>query len=394
LFAALAIALVVGVSGCGRTRDPQVAEPPARPAPVGVDFSGTGPYPVGMMSLQLGDRSVAVFYPADEEAAAGAAPVAPYSTLDGLPVDLRGFVPESLVHEIRTTSLYGPPVNDEGPFPLVVYSHDVGTFGRAATTRLEHLASWGIIGAAPDHRNRDFAAALTGEVIIDTEADRQDLGNTIDLMRRENTRVDGVLLGSIDIEHIAVIGHGAGGAAAARLATEDEEIAGWIGHAPSPPSPGGPGRAPFDPVLTAFSLAGTGPPPSPGLFLVADTDVGLSGEVAQVVYDWMAEPKQRMVLRNAGHGTFSDLCPSIRAAGGPDAEDEPLPLPLDVAVLQLDGCAPADVSPAAAGRAIDHLHVAHLRWVFDFDEHRASLAPAFVAERFPDVVAEVGAVSP
>jgi hypothetical protein len=32
--------------------------------------------------------------------------------------------------------------------------------------------------------------------------------------------------------------------------------------------------------------------------------------------------------------------------------------------------------------------------VFDFDEHRASLAPAFVAERFPDVVAEVGAVSP
>jgi dienelactone hydrolase len=373
------------VAACAQAA-PQSAEPPAPVEPVGVDFSGRGPYPVGVIDLRLGDRSVVVLYPADEGSVAGSEHRSVHSTQSGLPVDAQAFVPPALALDVPGDVYLGPAVNAEGPFPLVLYSHATAQGNRSAAAQLEHLASWGFIAVAPQHHERDVMATVTGRLTMSGDPDVRDLRNTIEMMRRENTRSDSVLLGSIDLDRVGAIGHLEGGRAVARLAIESPAVDAWIGLAPVPPVPlTADGQIDRSEVAVTFALAATPPPPQPSL-VVAPADYLVTERGLKALTDWLVGSDQLVLLANAGGASFTDACSTIRSRGGLLQFAAYVPVAPEVLAALEEGCTDGRLDPALASRVVRHLEVAHLRWAFGFDETRASLDPGFIQSLFPDAI--------
>ena len=99
--------------------------------------------------------------------------------------------------------------SDEGPFPVVVFSHGSGGLRQQTASIVETLASHGFVVVAPDHAGNTAIDQLTG-----TETDRgttavnrvDDVGFLIDQME------DGALAADLaDLDRLAVMGHSFGG---------------------------------------------------------------------------------------------------------------------------------------------------------------------------------------
>ena len=106
----------------------------------------------------------------------------------------------------------------------------------------------------------------------------------------------------------------------------------------------------------------------------------------QAIYDWLRPPKRLVVLADAGHNAFTDLCGPIRAQGGLMQYSGSIPAPDQMLRLGEDGCIDGYLDPATGHRIVDHLTVAELRWTMGIDTSDASLAPAYVESLFPGVV--------
>src|SRR5215212_10605103 len=100
-------------------------------------YAEAGPYAVGLTTLQLADRAVEVLYPAAEAA--------------GTPADVRGL-------EEGRQIFRDAPASDEGPFPVLLYSHAFGGSPLVSANLQSGIASWGFVVAAPDHIERNTAA--------------------------------------------------------------------------------------------------------------------------------------------------------------------------------------------------------------------------------------------
>lgn len=165
-----------------------------------------GPYPVGMKSLVIEDggdpQSVSVWYPAlnpagDEEAVT-------YSVrwkIEGLYPDLASDVAGHAL-------LDAAPDVDNGPYPLVVFSHGYGGDAVIYSSLLEHLASYGFVVAAPDHVelfSESDAAIPTASILRP-----QVITRVLDYASEEANQSD-ALPGMIDMEHVAVVGQDFGG---------------------------------------------------------------------------------------------------------------------------------------------------------------------------------------
>jgi dienelactone hydrolase len=363
------VALAGAACAAGNARPVDDERPP--PVPVAVDFSGHGPHPVGVLERSLGDRRLVVFYPADPDQLDGVRAVGSYSTRDLLPTELRGYVPVELTFDIELRALEDAPVNPEGPFPLVVYSHGEGGFSRVASRQFEHLASWGFVVASPEHSERDEAAVIAGTVDTTEGLDVRDLRSTIDAMRRENTRRDGTLLGSIDVDHVGAIGHGLGGRAVQQLASVNGSVGTWIAQAPA-----------GEPVTSDDPASAT-----PSLVLAGEADGVVPLEWVRARHEPLTPRRQLVVLRAAGHQSFTDLCAPIRERGGLAHFAETIPVGVEALEVREDGCTDDRLDPHTATRVLGHLNVAHLRWAFGLDSDRASLEPEFLEQRFPDAIA-------
>jgi dienelactone hydrolase len=366
----LAGVVVVVAAGCGFDEPTPRLDASAEEVATPVDLSGRGPYPVGLLERTLGDRQLVVFYPADPVSSDGSPPVEGYSTRELLPDDLQRFVPVEMTFDVELQAFDMPLVSAEGPFPLVLYSHGEGGFSRVASRQLEHLASWGFIVAAPDHIERDHAAVATGSVELGGDLDVRDLLSTLDLLRRENTRAGSVLLGGIDLERIGALGHGVGGRAVERLAVGVEEIDTVIVQAPA--------GVPTDSEQVPTELR-----ERPSLVIGAELDSVVPLAWVRDHHATLSTASQLVVLGDAGHQSFTDLCAPVRERGGLLQYTDVLPVPAGVLAVGEDGCVGDRLDPHDATRALNHLSVAHLRWVFELDTDRASLAPDFLAERFP-----------
>lgn len=343
-----------GDDGPDAARDPTTAPTTTlRPGVPAVDggpndaaFRGPGPFEVGVTTLQLPDRSVEVWYPAAEGSTTGREP-ASYSQLDALPPGLADAAPALLPPDVppsaltveMTDTVRDVPGSDEGPFPLVLFSHGFGSFRLDASALLRGIASWGFVVASPDHLERNRAALVTNTVVRDPARDVEVLLATIPLV----AEAGGPLEGLVDPELVGVVGHSAGGRAALTALSEPQvDVAiGWAAA----------GRA-------------DGPAPAkPSMNIAARVDVLVPLEAIEQTFAGLAPPKRLVVIDGAGHNSFTDLCPAVQ--GGTDliglAQRLGLPIPDNLAAGGRDGCEAGSLAVGTAWAITQHFTVAELR---------------------------------
>ncbi len=374
-----------------------------------VDFSKPGPYVVGTRNVPITDetcpappdvkfgcpRSAVMYYPADATSAASVTKLTGYSTSVAFPEQLRAVVPAAFLQEIQfgIDVFEAPMANKEGPFPILLQSHGFGSYYLFESRYMAHVASWGFVVAAPDHQERSLAGQLTPSSGFNPDADVTDLRNTLDVVKRANVD-DTPLRGAIDTARVGVSGHSAGGSAAMRFGT-DPAIATVIGKAPSAPVqfPESARRGGAD-AATMGSLVRQGlesvtPPTKPVLLIAADKDGAIALTSVEAEFEWLRSPKRLVVLENAGHNAFTDLCGPIRSQGGLMQYADKLPALVGLFRLGEDGCTEGMTDVAKSEAVINHATVAHLRHVFGMDPSEASLDAAFLQKAFPAAVARV-----
>ncbi len=395
--AAAAIVLVTAAGACAGSGDPPGAGPGGSgatgvagaggatvggtaPTGVPVDYSGTGPYPVGTKTIPLEPtrctplvdghfgcpQSAVVYYPADPAAAAGVARIAGYSSAVAYPETVRAVVPPELVQDVRfaTDVFDGPTANADGPFPVVLHSHDMGGFDLFESRYLAHLASWGFVVAAPDHQARSVTGQLVKDPYEGDRADIDDLRRTLGALRAANVG-DSPLHGAVDPGDLIASGHGVGASVAMKLATDD----GFVGYVAKAPT-GVPDRVTVD---------------RRGLVIGGDASGHVSLDDLRLTFSKLGPRARLVVLHDVGHNSFTDLCGPMWAKGGLTQHAERLANIAELLRTSEDGCTPAHADPADVEAITDHLAVAHVRWILGLDRSDVSLSADWLAARFPRV---------
>lgn len=242
------------------------------------------------------------------------------------------------------------PNLDDGPYPLVIYSHGFGNQRLGSLYLVEHLASYGFVVMAVDHEDNPG--------VQPAPMYRSQISRTDDITREIDyaewlTSEDGDLTGLIDMENIGVTGHSFGGFASLIAANgqldwdnfeaicEDDPdplgtcpnllgnletmatLAGWDEVPDSPwPSRGDSRIDAIAPLAPAGRFVG--PNGAKGIDVPVLMMVGTADNIAtpQVnfydVYDSIETPKAMVQLEAAGHFVFGLGCESTpwMVAGG------------------------------------------------------------------------------
>ena len=343
-------------------------------------FTVPGPFGVGETTLMLptDGAPVEVWYPATKESVAGK-PEATYDIADWLPPGLKKLIPAGYSVSYPSGGVTGVPVAP-GRYPLVVFSHGYAGFRDQSTFLTARLASWGFVVAAPDHYSRDLTEVLGGPTAATAKTtDVQDLKATIALMKDKSGSEASPFSHHVDLGRIGAVGHSAGGAAVEALAATDPQVTTFVGLAGA--------------TVGAFGATTSGPdsmvPHQPGLLMSGTSDKVVSDTSMISAYARLHSPKRLILVRNAGHLVFADLCEVGSSQGGllSIAAVLHVPVPASLVPLASDGCSPPDVAPPLAWPAIRQAVTAQLRHAFGFDSSSAGLTG--LAAAYPRVVAAV-----
>ncbi len=151
-----------------------------------------------------------------------------------------------------------------GRFPLVAFSHGNSGIRRQSTFLTTHLASWGMVVAAPDHPGNTFFEMAQ----LETEEDRKrvhlearhhrpiDLGVVIDRVASESGAWP-----AVDLARVGCMGHSYGGWTALKMPRRDPRVRAVCGLAPASEAFVGrkafePGELPFARELPLLIVAG------------------------------------------------------------------------------------------------------------------------------------------
>ena len=333
---------------------------PEGPGPDDAAFVERGPFDVGVRTLQLDGRKAEVFYPSAEPPGPGHAKVA-YDLRDGLSEALLGVVPESLIIPIEVDAYRDLPVSDDGPFPVVLFSHGKGGWRTVNATLLSDIASWGFVVASTDHLERNLGAAVTNQVHDNADYGASFMATTLERVLDEGED-GGLFAGAIDGEHVAAVGHSAGGGAAMALSIADDRVDVVVSWAASGP----------------VELA-----PTPFMVIAAAGDPITSNLPNDLTRN--TGPTRVVELQNSGHAVFTDVCPGITTPDGLYGRFQSafgLSLPPEMTRLLTDGCEEGDTPVTDAWPTILHFTVAQLREAFDIGPAGAGLGPG-VVENLP-----------
>lgn len=359
-----------------------------------VDYSKPGPYRVGTMTLTVGATKAVVYYPADGAAAASARHVTSYSSGEAFNEALRAYVAQlvpEFVQNIPIDAYADVKVNPEGPFPAVIHSHGFGGFYLFASQHFIQEASWGFVVAAPDHLSRDLSAVAAGPS-TDPYAggqnpDVQDLDATLAALTKENARQGGPLYGGVNTDTVGAEGHSAGGRASYLFAAAQPNVKAWIGQAPSAPVAFDADQSltPDEQLAAETEKLKNAPPlGKPSMIVEGEKDSVVPIAGVQLEYNWLAPPKRMLVVANAGHASFIDVCKPIRDLGGLDKYAGQLPSFAPLFKLGDDGCAADNIDPVKAYAFINHVMIAQYRYVFGDDPTDVSLSDAYLKKQFPE----------
>lgn len=399
----VALALGLVASGCGDDiDDAATTDTTAVAAPQ--DFSGRGPYAVGVVELSLdATRPVLVFYPVDRDGLPGDAEPFAYTPKETWGSLAAAFPPGTLQATPVEEAWRDVPPSAEGPFPVVVHSHARGSNRFFASFHNAHVASWGYVVAVPEHPSRDLMAFFGGAT-GPWPTDQQTILDTLAMLSNENDRTDGLLHEAIDMDRIAAEGHSAG-ARTAGVAANDPRIDTWIGLATVAPIPdaatGGrdvviDSNDGFDPTSGEFDLvaylAENAPPDKPSMIITDDDIAGLTRD-AYRIWDWLPPPKRIVELADTGWNVFMDYCEATQEAGGIQAVADAFNLEgealADARLTEL-GCLPSYAPVSDVTALWNHLTVAQLNSVFDLsrDVADASLESDYLDATFPGRIDE------
>ena len=325
------------LSGCpagddddsGSAGDDDDAAAPAEPLDLPDDPALAG-VPVGVTTVEFEGITMDVWYPAAESAVGG----------PGEDVDVREFIPAEVSEVlgdvdlplISTVAVRDAPVREPvEPYPIVVFSHGFGGFRTQSVDVTVHLASRGYVVVSADHPGRMLGDVLP--CLFDpplTTCDMQAVIGGDDpappqveilLSWVEAAAVDegGVFEGRVDIAHIGMTGHSAGGATTSRVGDSEERI---------------------DAILPMGGAAETARD-VPALLLAGSCDAMFTMDDMEEIFEGLADG-QIVEILGAGHLAFTDLCTLDLAAFATEVlapRDDINMLFLDSLVeLAIDGC--------------------------------------------------------
>ncbi len=364
------------VAACSSTSSPPPAASgphdavPATPTShVDTAFAANGPYKPGVVfeTTPQGD-TVVVYYPVDASATAGKATyqINLLRWFTGSPsAPIPAGLPSTLPTTLATDAYTGVPISSRGPFPVVLFSHGYGGYPEQSSFLTDHLASWGFVVVAPDHRSRDLKAVVSGST-GKGQNDVTDLRDGAGPRAEDGHHARYLLTGKLDLTRVASLGHSAGGGAAITVA-DDKDIRTYIGLAPAP---------------------GTPPPSKPGLIMQGTSDKVVVPTGTLTLYGKLKAPKRLVLIDGAGHNAFDDGCTIGAAQGGLVAFIKTLNLPPSFASIATDGCTPPDVSPPTVWPLIDQVVTAQLRFGLGIDASPVGLG-AGIDHAFSGVTASV-----
>jgi hypothetical protein len=337
-----------------------VMPPPTPPPATGFDpndapqaglpaYTGPGPYAVGVTTLDLSDRKVEVWYPADP-ADVGDTPNDVYFIRSFVPPSFDALIPPGVNPPYVTAAHRGIPASDEGPFPLAIFSHGAAGFRLTSTELTTHLASWGFVVISPDYLERGLTNAL-GSPPVSPRSDTVVAAEAIDLVRAASSS-PGLLTGTVDPSKVLPFGHSAGGGTSLRL-LQRADVPGAV--------PMGTGIS----LLAIINGTATPLPAGKAITWIAGRNDGISPvDNARTGYDYTPGEKKLVELGGTGHNNgFTDLCEI--GDGGVAALAIATGLPVPEALLNLgnDGCpVPPFKDSAEVWPEVKHFLTAELRY--------------------------------
>ena len=318
-------------------------------------YTEAGPYPVGVTSLELAaGNKVEVWYPAIE------------GTTGTDSYDMRDFIPEAISALLTADvpAVYEYPAGRDagaatGTFPVVLFSHGSSGIRFQSTFLTAHLASWGIIVAAPDHWSRDLFHTLSAPV-GDRNSSVTELLETLDLITAENVRSGSRLEGMVDAERVVAMGHSAGGGTILGAALDDR-IDGYISLASGALGMG------------SDSSAAPALPNKPSFFIAGALDAIISAEEStRPSFEAVPGPSRLWIIDGVGHNGFDDFCTFGNGSGiiGVAIASGLGPLLESLGGLKRlgeDGCLPPAQPVDLGFPIIRHAVVAQLRFWFGDD---------------------------
>jgi dienelactone hydrolase len=308
--------------------------------------SGFGPFVAGTTTVSLPYTKVVLWYPSDPASARGH----PKYTYD-----IRDWLPESVARRVTpgvftftTDSYQDIPASRSGPFPLVLFAHGLYSFPDQSTFLTTWLASWGYVVAAPDFPIHDLAAFYDylGKPRPTAPSDVQVLADTESLVMRLNVEPGSALAGVVRPGKIGIVGHSQGGIDAMQFAGRPE-----VG------------------TYIAMAAGFLGPHPAlsdvPSLYLAGGADQDIQASWVRAVYATAPPPKRLVVLANAGHLAFTDLCLVGAGRGGLLALGAQiggsLPPGSPFTASALNGCGPGYLAPQRGFDEVRSLVLSDLR---------------------------------
>ena len=332
------------------------------PATLAEAYAEPGDYPVGVITLQLAKGpQVEIWYPA----VAGSNGTETYDSKDFVPPAIAAL----LSADADGTHSY-PATRDaaaaDGTFPVVLFSHGFSGFRLQSTFLTGHLASHGMIVVAPDHPSRALPNVLGGTASGDRADSVDDLLQSLDLVVAAGSDPASPLNGHVDAEHVAAVGHSAGGGTVLGAAA-DPRVDGYVSLASGVLL----GRAAEGSTTTALDPASL--PQKPSFFMAGSLDQVVPADtVTKPSFDAVPSPSLLWVIDGVGHNGFDDFCTFgggkgiigvAEASGlGPLLEAQP-----QLKRLGEDGCIDPALDVTTTYPIIDHAVTAWLRWLFGID---------------------------
>jgi dienelactone hydrolase len=316
------------------------------------DFSGPGPFSVGVATLRGDGPTTEIWYPVDR-AFVGGLQSEGFDHRSVWPTEIGSQIPPELFPVLDTGAFRDAPPSGEGPFPLVVFSHGFGGYRQMSSFYTTHLASWGFVVAAPDHEGRGFRAAIAGTANRSADNDLGDIRSVLAALAEGDGGNE--LATVVDGTRIAVAGYSAGATTA--VAAGDLED-----------------------VDTFIALSGRGgltenARRKPALVFAEEDDSVIPAFVSELLYERMAGSARLVVIAGGGHSALVDLCPAWTAAPGQLGR---LTTWLGSVRALANGCSPGYPEATEVWKVLDHTSVAHLYEVFGLGDVGRGLSAAAV----------------
>jgi dienelactone hydrolase len=283
-----------------------------------VDPSVPGPFAVGVTTFSVDDPTrvnpvtgaprhliIEAWYPAVDSSST--LPREDYGLEDLLTPDQLAPLGIDPAQEARLSTNAGRDAEarfDQGPYPMIIFSHGNGGIRMQSVFLTVHLASHGYVVIALDHEGNtlsdlfDAGSGIPADLLTVAQDRPADVKVVIDEMLRRNEADGDFFKGLIDADEIGITGHSFGGYTSMASAVLDSRI-----KASAPLAP------PNALALAAVGAAAQNTTVDTFIF-AGGKDLTLPLEDNQQAAFETLPKKKRLLLDilDAGHFTFSDIC--------------------------------------------------------------------------------------